>query len=292
MTDAFAVYRRIYRQGAAMGRRHFNRRGIACAGLKRSLGFVIQPVENWSRYPELATALDLMDDIRPGSRILDLGSPKMLGLILADRHPATFVLTDIWPEAVDEIRELVAANRKRLQGEVELGTADLTDLRDHATCSYDWLYSVSVIEHIEDLEATRRGLREMVRVLAPGGRAIISVPVEPIHRKAYRENGVYGREGDGEQAFFSHYFDKGSLTEILESIPDLQLTDMFYSRWHDQALRMRCWTRVPQKIRGILGPVNLILAPSAATVTRESMDDLQIDSNGDIILRFRKAAVD
>ncbi len=288
MGNPLGDYWKIYRDGSAMGRRHFNGAGIACAGLKRSVGFVIQPVENWSRYPELNTVLDLLRDIGENERVLDLGSPKMLGLLLAQRHAAAFRLTDLWETAVDEVRELVRSNRDRLSGTVELATADLTDLADHGDGEFDWVYSISVIEHIEDLEAVRTGLREMARVLKPGGQAVVSVPVAPVYRAEFHARSVYGKGDDQTEVFFSHYFDRTTLASVLASVPQLRLSRLHYSRWHDGKPLLRVWTRVPQRIRGLLGLVNLFIAPSGATVTEEPWDNLRIDGSGDVIMRFER----
>jgi SAM-dependent methyltransferase len=288
MDGALRAYWKLYREGAALGRRQFGRAGIACAGLKRSLGFVIQPVENWSRYPELRSALDLLADIGEGERVLDLGSPKMLGFLLAARHAATFRLTDLWDTAVDEVRELERANRAHLAGRVELATADLTALAGHADGEFDRVFSVSVIEHIEDLAAVYRGLNEMARVLRPGGRAVVSVPVEPAYRAEYRTHEVYGKGHDMARVFFSHYFDREGLAGLLAAAPALRLETLRFSRWHVEKPHVRAWTRVPRKIRGLLGPVNLLLAPSATTLTEPGWDALVIDGPGDVIMRFRR----
>jgi len=286
MIGTLRDYGRIFRDGSALGRRQFNRTGIACAGLKRSLGFIIQPVENWSRYPELHTTLELLAGIGEHDRVLDLGSPKMLGLLLAQRHAAAFQLTDLWETAVDEVRELERGSRHRLAGTIELATADLTNLRDHVDGDFDWVYSISVIEHIEDLDALRRGLSEMARVLKPGGSAVISVPVSPQYRREYRAHPVYGKGTDRERVFFSHYFDRDALTALFEAVPQLRLDRVHYSRWQVEKLHLRLWIRVPQQIRGLLGPVNLLIAPSSATVTEEAWENLQIDGDGDLIMRF------
>lgn len=289
MEGALRNYWRIYRDGAALGRRQLGRAGVACAGLKRSLGFVIQPVENWSRYPELRSALDMLADIGEGDRVLDLGSPKMLGLLLASRHRASFRLTDLWDTAVDEVRELARANGAHLAGSVELATADLTAQEAHGDGEYDWLFCVSVIEHIEDLAAVHRGLQEMARVLRSGGRAVISVPVAASYRAEYRTHAVYGKGENQERVFFSHYFDKDGLASLLAATPELRLEQLRYSQWHTDRSHVRAWTRVPQKVRGLLGPVNLLIAPSATTLTEPGWDDLHIDGPGDVIMRFRRA---
>ena len=73
----------------------------------------------------------------------------------------------------------------RARGEIDYVSVDISsplamrhmDIRalDFADERFDWLFCYHVLEHIDDDMAA---LRELYRVLKPGGRAIIQVPIE------------------------------------------------------------------------------------------------------------------
>ncbi len=289
MSELSARYASIYFSSAAIGLRGLSPAGLRAAGPKRALGFVLQPVENWSRYPEFATLLEWLPPLAPGDRVLDLGSPKMFGLLLAREHPAAFVLTDLWPRAIEEIAELARANASRSAGTVHLETADLTRLESYEDASFTHLYSMSVIEHIEDLERTRVGLREMGRVLKPGGRLVLSFPVSPEHRTEYHAGEVYGRRG--EQVFFSHYFDGSQALDLLRAVEGCEVQLLRYSRWRTEQDWLRAWMKVPRQIRGLLGLVNLAIAASATEVVDlDPKRPAPVQHEGDWIALLRKVS--
>ncbi|TCS62973.1 class I SAM-dependent methyltransferase [Varunaivibrio sulfuroxidans] len=62
------------------------------------------------------------------------------------------------------------ALRERLVGDGHAAFADIADIADGR---YDFVYSLNVLEHIEDDGAA---VRELLRVLKPGGRCLIYVP--------------------------------------------------------------------------------------------------------------------
>jgi SAM-dependent methyltransferase len=75
-----------------------------------------------------------------------------------------------------------------VSGDIEPGRAmqvvDLTSL-SFADASLDLIFLSHVLEHIED---DRRALREIYRVLAPGGRAFVEVPV--LARVTYEDSNL------------------------------------------------------------------------------------------------------
>ena len=73
-------------------------------------------------------------------------------------------------EGVDVSMEALAFCRERGLANVHLGAAEKLPYEDE---SFDLVTALDVVEHLDD---DRAGLREMRRVLRPGGRALLFVP--------------------------------------------------------------------------------------------------------------------
>ena len=81
----------------------------------------------------------------------------------------------------------------RKRGDLEYRTADLfapADLKldltamDQPDASWDLIVCYHVLEHVDD---DRKAMAEMFRVLAPGGRAVLQVPLEPGREETYED---------------------------------------------------------------------------------------------------------
>lgn len=118
-------------------------------------------------YPEVTRMLDL----RPGARVLDIGSGTSSYPLMLARQGATVVIAELDEARVRWQREKIAQVGSA-PGQVLAVVADATALpfRDGA---FGYLSAISSIEHIPDDRAVGR---ELARVLAPGGRAVLSVP--------------------------------------------------------------------------------------------------------------------
>lgn len=283
------TYSRLFWQGSLIGLRGLSLAGIRVAGLKRAVGFFLQPIENWSRYPELMTVQECLGDIT-GKKVLDLGSPKMLGFILARNQKARLLLTDIWKVPVNEVRAILERNKSSLKGSIALETADLTDLKSIRDAEFDAVYSVSVVEHIESKAAIRKGLAEMCRVTTQGGLVVVSVPIRSGYFKEYHSGSVYGQDSAQGPVFFSHYFDKATATEVFASCPGLKIEQLFISQWQTDSRILYAWRKVPQKIRGFFGFINMLIASKAARVleARPDFTNIEFPKEGDLIIKYRK----
>jgi SAM-dependent methyltransferase len=95
-------------------------------------------------------------------RILDVGCGTGANLELLGRYGEA--------EGVDVSPEALAFCRERGLRNVKQGAAERLPYED---CSFDLVTALDVVEHLDDDTA---GLREMRRVLRPGGRAMLFVP--------------------------------------------------------------------------------------------------------------------
>ena len=114
--------------------------------------------------------------LQPGERILDLGCGAGRHSFEALRRGARVVAADLDDTALKEVAQMGAA--MQLEGQAPAG-ASLSCARADARClpfeeaSFDRIIVSEVLEHIpEDLDA----MKELARVLAPGGMLAVTVP--------------------------------------------------------------------------------------------------------------------
>jgi SAM-dependent methyltransferase len=154
--------------------------------------------------------------------------------LFAEHFPALDGLrvlkTDLWDEAKNtrilawaarrgarafgiDISPPIAARARAAfdRGALHAAVADVREL-PFADGSFDAVYSMGTIEHFRDSE---RALAEIVRVLRPGGRAIVGVPnrhdpfLRPLLSAALQAVGMYGYG-------YEKSYSRRSLREMLE----------------------------------------------------------------------------
>ncbi|HTZ00540.1 MAG TPA: class I SAM-dependent methyltransferase [Rhodocyclaceae bacterium] len=129
-------------------------------------------------------------DLRQGETLADVGCGT--GLIAMSLAPwlSRIDAVDISPAMVERAR----ANLGDMPN-VVLAPGSLTELPLGAA-SVDKLLAYSVLQYLGSVEAVASALREVGRVLKPGGRALLAANPDPARRPAY-EDTVRGRS-DGE----------------------------------------------------------------------------------------------
>jgi len=164
-----------------------------------------------SRYLELPAAAEALG-ARPGQRVLDLASPKLLAVHLA-RGGLDVVSVDLLREEVERWRALTVAEPR-----VRFAVADGRAL-PFADQSFDHAYSVSVLEHIP--EGGEQALRELARVVRGGGRVFVTLPFAEAARDEWRARPLYG-DGEG-PSFFQRWYDRPAVERLVSSAPTLTL---------------------------------------------------------------------
>jgi len=195
--------------GKELGRR------LLWRGNMRGLSYLLTPVSSF-RYFEFPFALAaLPSDPR---RCLDIASPRLFSLYVARNYPECQVVV-INPDAHDieetrVIRDCLALNNLSMQVR-PVESLDMSGL------PYDCIWSLSVIEHLQEDGADAEAVRRMFALLRKGGRLIITVPVDRRYWVEYREHDYYGTAGKrGPHGyFFQRYYDEQALKRLIGLLP-------------------------------------------------------------------------
>lgn len=226
-------------------------------GLKKTVGKILQPINHPSRFVEhFMIWRHLSSPCAGRSCFLDVGSPKLLGLFLASRQNTLVTATDLLTEYLTEwkiLGSLLGDQKARLA----FGSADARSLSHPSDC-FDAVYSLSVIEHIPH-QGDRLALKELVRVVKPGGLVLLTVPFGPLFKEHYGHFGVYERKYHGTPVFISRTYDIARFKDLLRAVDQTAaLEELFgigeiipYSKLFD---------RLPENVRGALGLLSLPVA--------------------------------
>jgi SAM-dependent methyltransferase len=241
----------IWRAGVRIGAATLPREPIL--GLKR----LILPVSYW-RAVEFAYALRQLTLAR-GTRLLDLGSPKDLAVILARTRGLEVVATDILPEAI-RLSERYAAAQGRAgtgPGKVHSEPQDGRAL-SYPSNSFGAAVSISVLEHIPERGDTA-AMRELVRVVKPGGLVVVTTPYDVSYRETFVDGSVYERVGrPGERLFFERHYDAAALEERLLRVEGTRLVNL--ELWGEAGLPVERLLHRLGRGRDLLSPVEALLA--------------------------------
>jgi SAM-dependent methyltransferase len=232
----------LYRTSVGLGLRQL-RHGYRREAIVR----VVVPLDP-SRYLELPWAIERLGP-RSGERVLDLASPKLLAVELARRG--------VRVTSIDQLEREIETWRA-LAGEVpglRLLVADGRAL-PFPDASFDHAYSISVLEHIEE-PGDAEALRELARVVPPGGRVLVTLPHAPKYREDWREAPVYANEPGGGRAFFQRWYDPPRVDALVAAAPALELLSREVVRmqpnWNDAYVRSFPWLVPLGPLYGLLG---------------------------------------
>lgn len=180
--------------------------------------------------------------VSPGQELLDVGAGRRADFarLMAQRG--------VQVTAIDE-REDVGADVRPQDG-LRVLRADARRLSFDGG-SFDRVAAISTIEHIENDEPA--AMRELARVLAPGGRLVVTVPYNPLKRaELFSRDGVYGRTG--ERVFFAHIYDDEALEERIVRPTGLRVVERL--QLGEPSLRM---SRLYYATDGLLGRLRSLL---------------------------------
>jgi SAM-dependent methyltransferase len=198
---------------------------------KTAAQLLLEPCTYW-RNMEVPAVINHLE-VGPGDRVLDIGSPKLASLFIWHRLRAEVYATDLFPYFIDQYSHLyeclhTAAGSTGYHIETQDGRA-LT----YPDCYFDKVYAVSVLEHIED-DGDSQAMREIARVLKPGGTCCLTIPVAAVYREDTAEAKLYYKDSaPGRPVFWQRRYDPESLESRLTGPSGLTLTKTEYygERW-------------------------------------------------------------
>lgn len=224
--------------------------------LRQGMLQMLLPVNYWRtlEYREVVREADF----QPQDRVLDIGSPKLLSLYLAQQIGAGVCATDIDDYFISEyslMRELAGVSPERYQLKAEDGRK--LSFGDE---TFDKVYSISVIEHIPG-QGDSDCAREMGRVLRQGGRCFITVPFSPIGRTEYVDTPFYWSEfsetaPDG-KIFFQRCYNDVDLYQRIIRPSGLVLKKLTY---YGERVGTRSRTLVEDQLSTLSGPIQPLLS--------------------------------
>ncbi len=294
-----------YRFGLALGASNIRRNGFRL-GLKKTLGKILQPVNSYTRFPEYyflgrhtEEHLKARRASTESAKILDVGSPKCFGLYLAFHFDVEIHLTDIDSASVEEAKLLWNAIKRRARGNAIFSVQDVRSLK-YPQGMFDVVYSMSVIEHVDGETGDSESVREMVRVLKPGGPLLVTVPVGEryVLQDRIGFEGAARATGDDTRYFFQRIYTPSAAQErIVKAAPNAALRRaVTISR--KSGLVSKIYRHLGTDVRGALGWLNPMLS-AALNYSREGAfpaasqySDLHSESDiyGDLMLAWQKDA--
>ena len=227
-------------------------RSLSWRHAKQVLRLVLEPCAYW-RNVEVPAVVNHLG-VRPGDRILDIGSPKIASLYLCYRMGVEVYATDLYPYFFDEYSHYLRCLRSSPSGasyHIELQDARCLTYPD---CYFDKVYAISVVEHIED-ESLAMG--EIARVLKPGGLCCLTVPFAACYYESTIDHEIYYKKPvDGKPVFFERHYNARALQTRLVAPSGLRLTAMEYygERWVPFERVYWRLPRLPRMALSILGP--------------------------------------
>ena len=257
---------KFYRFGLTLGLANILRNGFRL-GPKKTLGKILQPINSYTRFPEYDfcayNVQQYQESLSPARRlrVLDVGSPKCFGLYLAYHCDVEIHLTDIDSPSVEEAEILWNAVKSRSRGKALFSLVDVRSSK-YDKEEFDVVYSMSVIEHVEGQNGDSEGMREMLRVLKPGGLLLVTVPIGPryIQQDRIGFQGAARNTGDRNRYFFQRIYTPLAVDERIISAAANARLSRAVTVWRKTNLISKFYRRLGTDLRGLLGGFNPVLS--------------------------------
>lgn len=196
----------FFRYGREIGKR------ILTKNVVIGFEYLINPV-NSTRFFEFDFAFKNISE--SSSSILDISSPRLFSFYLADLYPESCIRM-INPDSRDiEISKEMISLLKI--SNITATHESLDALINNNTC-YDYIVSISVIEHICGDDGDTEAIKQIWEKLKPEGKLILTIPVDKKYWIEYRNDNQYGLEEnkpDDQIFFFQRFYDEKSIYERL-----------------------------------------------------------------------------
>ena len=222
---------------------------------------VVASVGYWRYWPNAVT-WDCLRMAAGARDVLDVSSPKALSLVMG-RHGFRLMAVDLddpqlktrWAETAHVLR--LSSYQTQYEDAQKLSFPDQ---------SFDFAYSISVIEHIPG-NGDATALREMARVLRPGGRIVVEVPLRHQHIEIMQE---YDSKGFplAQPRFYERHYSPESIQQRLR-IPELEVEEIWYMSENAAIDPWIATPRLPRLIRLLILPWEPLLAAVNVSLSAE-----------------------
>ena len=187
-----------------------------------------------------------------GMKILDISSPYLFGFYQSVKRSLEYFYIN--PDEKDLSNVISLSTKMNFKSRYLAQQMNALAL-DYPDNFFDSVISISVIEHIEN-DGDTAAIKEIWRVLKPGGILIFTVPVKKTYEIEYRERDEYNLNQDkkAEKYFFQRIYDNQKIEErLLSSISNYEIiskkifgsTDIkFYGEYKKRWMKYSYWETV------------------------------------------------
>lgn len=154
--------------------------------------------------------------MKKGAKILDVSSPWLFGMWVVKYNEVDYSYINPDEREFSEIKPFININNGK--GSYMFSAQDALGL-SYKDCTFDYIVSISVIEHISG-SGDSRAISEMWRVLKPGGKLILTFPVMRIYEEEYRNENIYSLPNvnkKDDSYFFQRFYDENTIATRLLS---------------------------------------------------------------------------
>ncbi len=187
-----------------------------------------------------------------GWKVLDISSPYLFGFFQSEKHFLEY--SYINPDEKDLSNVISLSKKMRFSSAYLAQSMNVLKLT-FPDNNFDAVISISVIEHIDN-EGDSKAMKEIWRVLKPGGIFVFTIPVKNVYEIEYREHDEYNLNRDKitEKYFFQRIYDDQKIKErLLSSISNYQIISKkifgcndskFYSEYKKRWMKYSYWETV------------------------------------------------
>lgn len=130
------------------------------------------PLINWLFWQRLRTAMNYIEKLAPYEDVLDFGCGSGVMLSFLARHSGQVTAMDVDLIPLERVKKYIP-----LAANVRVLDANRVPISQLAPKSFDLINALDVLEHVGDLPRT---LSDLLYLLKPGGRLLVSGPTENI----------------------------------------------------------------------------------------------------------------
>ncbi len=176
------------------------------------------------RYFEFEYCRENFNENESETKVLDISSPYLFGFYAVENFNVDYDYIN--PDKKDLNQVIQYSEKINITKKFGAATADATKLK-YEDESFDTIISISVIEHING-DGDSKAIREMWRVLKPGGKLILTFPVKKNFEIEYRDEDIYNLNNDkrDDEFFFQRIYNELEIdNRLLSNISNFEIVN-------------------------------------------------------------------